>query len=258
MNSPTGRSSERWLLVPERRRRSRIRLVIFPHAGGSAGGYYGWHRLLPDEVELAVVEYPGRGSRFREPYLEDFSKALLRAHRAIAMAGRRLAFFGHSMGALFALEMTRRLEREAQQPPCLFVSACRAPVEDSPCGGRWRATPGIPDDELTRRYLDSVPAQLKAQPELMAKLLEVLRADVRLMSTYRWTAKAPVRCPIVAFGGADDPQVPALTLEEWRRHSSTSFAKQVYPGGHSYLEQQPEPICREITRKLLDAGSLID
>ena len=44
-----------------------LRLVCFPHSGGSASTYQSWVPLMPEDVELIAVQYPQRAERFTEP-----------------------------------------------------------------------------------------------------------------------------------------------------------------------------------------------
>jgi surfactin synthase thioesterase subunit len=59
-----------WFRVVPARERARLRLVCFPHAGGSASFFRSWARYLPDTVELAAVCYPGREDRICDPLPE--------------------------------------------------------------------------------------------------------------------------------------------------------------------------------------------
>lgn len=44
-----------------------VRLVCFPHAGGTASSYAPWRGRLDDRIELVSVRYPGREDRLAEP-----------------------------------------------------------------------------------------------------------------------------------------------------------------------------------------------
>ena len=43
----------------------RLRLILFPHAGGSASAFRTWE--MPQEFEVYGVQLPGRGPRRGEP-----------------------------------------------------------------------------------------------------------------------------------------------------------------------------------------------
>ena len=71
--------------------------------------------------------------------------------------------------------------------------------------------------------------------ELLALLLPILRADVRLVETYRSPARPPLEVEIVALGGADDPAISAAKLAGWRTHTTGKFSARLLPGGHFFL-----------------------
>src|SRR6185369_4393207 len=91
------------------------------------------------------------------------------------------AFYGHSLGALIAYELTRELRRRGNKLPMhLLLAARRAahvPSRETPCHQ-------LPDtafiDTLVRRY-NGIPPAILAEPELMKIFLPILRADFTLM-----------------------------------------------------------------------------
>ena len=126
------------------------------------------------------------------------------------------AFFGHSLGAVLASEVARRLaDRSLSLPTHLIVSGRRPPRVPDP-----RAPIGdLPDDafvsEINRRY-GGIPSEILANPDVLALLLPGLRADVIALETFRPGPRPPIPIPIFAFGGDADPMTPASHLEEWQ------------------------------------------
>ena len=57
-------------------RSPRARMVCFPHAGGTAAFFHPWRRLVPPDVELWAVQYPGRHDRVLEPCLDTMDAML--------------------------------------------------------------------------------------------------------------------------------------------------------------------------------------
>src|SRR5689334_14969295 len=98
--------SSRWFRRYRRVTDPRLRLVCFPHAGGSASAYRSWAALLPSDVDMLAVQYPGRQDRLAEPCLvamEQLTDAIVTA--LAPLCDRPLALFGHSMGASLAHEV---------------------------------------------------------------------------------------------------------------------------------------------------------
>jgi surfactin synthase thioesterase subunit len=52
-------------------RKSRLRIICLPDAGGNAASFRKWQDLLPQGVDVAPVELPGHGTRSREAPLHE-------------------------------------------------------------------------------------------------------------------------------------------------------------------------------------------
>lgn len=99
------------------------RLVCFPHAGGSASFYLPVSTALSPAVDVLGVQYPGRQDRRHEPGVTSVADLADSITRALADWGDRpLTFFGHSMGAVVAFEVARRMEGAGGGPVRLFAS----------------------------------------------------------------------------------------------------------------------------------------
>jgi len=121
-------SLSRWLSVPLPKPSARMRLFCFPYAGAGGSAYFAWTRALAHlPIEVCAVQPPGRENRLAElPYtvMEPLAAGAAAAIRE--SADRPYALFGHSMGALVAFEVLRRLRAvNAPLPVHVFVSAAR-------------------------------------------------------------------------------------------------------------------------------------
>jgi len=201
-----------------------------------ASAYRPWAMRAGPDLELWCAVLPGRGSRAAErtaSHMPTLADEL--AHAIRSRTDKPYALFGHSMGALLAYEVARRLDaRGPGRPRGLFVSS--APCPDAP-----RSTlrlKGLPDADLIRcfRQLGGIPAVVAENPEAMAAALPALRADLELMQTYQPPVVRPLECPITALGGLDDPMVAPPALAEWRRWTRASFKLRMLPGDHFYLQ----------------------
>ena len=88
------------------------RVFCFPHAGaGGSSLYRGWGANLCPAVP------PGREGRYLEPPIDRMEALIAALEPAIApLLDRPFAFFGHSMGAGVAFELTRALRRSGRSP----------------------------------------------------------------------------------------------------------------------------------------------
>jgi surfactin synthase thioesterase subunit len=225
-----------------------MKLYCLPYAGASAAVYARWRRRLPAGIEVVPVELPGRGRRMREP-LETTVPALL--DRVLLEVrpgpGRPFALFGHSMGAILAFELGRRLELQGHSPAVVFVSGTRAP------GSRHglRSSSLKSDAELLAELarLGGTPESVLADAELMEILLPVLRADFEVVASYVGDSACALRAPLVALGGADD-ETTSDGLAAWCAHTRSEFSMHVLPGGHFFIHSSEAELLAIVSERL--------
>jgi surfactin synthase thioesterase subunit len=236
------------------------RLVCFPHAGGSATAYVQLARTLPADFDVVAVQYPGRQDRFYEepftalaPLVEAVAAEL--ADELVADSGRPYALFGHSMGALVAFETARLLARrgELPEPQRLFLSGRGAP-------GVGPGAYALPDDDAgvlaEVRKLGGTDQEMLENPEVLEMVLPALRADYRLLSTYRWRGGEPLATAITALVGDNDPMVTVQEAGTWREQTVSDFELKVFPGGHFYLADQVGQVAAAVTGGMLAATAV--
>lgn len=242
MNSHLLRTeTNKWFICPQAKPGAPGRLFFFPHAGGGPAAFSAWCAALPDSIEGWIVHYPGRGSRFNEPLIEEVLELAEGLARAIEpLLEKSFSFFGHSLGGLIAFELARLLRRKNLHPDLLFISACAAPHLP-------RVHPPIhhlPAAEFLSelKSMNGVPAQLLQNDEAMRLLLPILRADFRAFENYVHAADEPLSCPIVAFGSLDDPRMSREYIEGWSLHTTAIFKSFFFPGKHFFIHEAKDPI----------------
>jgi surfactin synthase thioesterase subunit/glycosyltransferase involved in cell wall biosynthesis len=239
-----------WFPGADRAAEGALRLFAFPHAGGGASGFYSWSRWLPAHIAVCPVRLPGRESRIAEAPLERMDELVAALADAIApYLDAPFAFYGQSMGAVVAFELSRALRSAGRPLPlCLLAAAARAPQF------RRGHVPGPEPSDAAflaeLRRLGGVPAEVLERPEMLEVVLPALKADARLYRHYVYSEAAPLACPIRAYGGAEDPNIASEHLEGWRLQTTASFASQVFPGGHFFPDSQREAFLRVLVAVL--------
>jgi surfactin synthase thioesterase subunit len=228
--------------------------VCFPHAGGSAGFYLPFSAALYPRIEVLAIQYPGRQDRGGEPFVETITE-LADVVAAVLLAAeddRPLALFGHSMGALVAYEVARRLEAVGTALAGLFVSARGAPSGPRPAASRHRS-----DADLVAalRRLDGTDAAVLTDAALLQLILPAVRNDFRALDSYTYRPGAGLGCPVTALVGDADPTTTIAQADAWRRHTTGAFARHVFPGGHFYLTTQRPAALEAISDRLLPIGA---
>ncbi|RVX38766.1 surfactin synthase thioesterase subunit [Nonomuraea polychroma] len=228
---------------------SGVRLVVFPHAGGSASYYFAMSQGLAPGVETVVLQYPGRQDRFAEGCIDDLGTLADRAFDALrGWDDRPLAFFGHSMGSIVAFEVARRFQERGGGPPAwLFASGYPAPSRLRGGDVHLRDDAGIVAELTAVGGID--PAWLKDEG-LLATIMPPLRGDYTAIETHPRTYGVRLDCPITALVAQADPYTTVAESESWREHTSRAFDLRVYPGGHFYLEQHRAELVDTIAATL--------
>ena len=225
----------RWVRPLADRPGATVRLVCFPHAGGSANYFRPPAQALAPDIAPAAIQYPGRQDRRHEPPARSIAE-LAEAVTAVLGDGplrEPTVFFGHSMGATLAFEVIRRYEREFGGAPLgLIASGRRAPAIP-----RRDTLHTSSDPELLRemRNLNEKDAELLRDPEIQAMILPVLRADYRVIETYRFDGGPPLGIPIHAYIGDADPRVPVEEVRVWETHTAAAFELRVFAGGGHFF-----------------------
>jgi surfactin synthase thioesterase subunit len=234
-------------------RNAGARLVCFPHAGGSAPFFLPVATALSPRADVVAIQYPGRQDRRSEPLIDDLTSLTDRVHEVLRDEPELpTCLFGHSMGAIVAFELARRLEADGHGPVHLFVSGRRAP-------SAWRDEKVHLQDDAgilaEVRKLNGTASSLLGDDELMRAALPALRADYRAIETYRSTPETAVRCPITAFTGDSDPKTTLDEANAWSRHTSAGFDLQIFTGGHFFLTEHADEIIKIIDQQLQAARS---
>lgn len=242
--------ADRWLAAGPWPRAG-FRLFCFAHAGGGASLFREWNGALGDRVGVCPIQLPGRESRFREPAFTRLGPLVEALVEALSPhLDRPFALFGHSLGALVAFELARRLRREGLfEPSQLIVSGSRAPQLPRTEPDVHRLSDAAFRAELRR--LDGTPVELLENDELMDLLLPSLRADFALFETYAYTAGSPLSCPISALGGRDDPTVEHAELEAWRAQTTGRFRLRIFPGNHFFVRSGRALVLEELRHTLI-------
>ncbi|MFC1421400.1 thioesterase II family protein, partial [Streptacidiphilus cavernicola] len=254
---PLGARAERWIVgasgpAPASAPTSaRLRLFCFPNAGGTAGTYAGWRPHLPPGLSLLPVELPGHGARGHEDLAQDLEELAARALAALSgELDHPYALFGHSFGGLLAFEIARRIEREGLPAPrAVLVSAVRPPHLP-------KANPAATADD--NQLLDwlvasgGLPEELLRHTAYLGRLLRCLRTDLTMAERYQPPGPAPLAAPLHVLGGLEDPVAPLEDLSDWIDwEGEAPFSTSLFPGGHSYLFDHPQPLLNHLATLLL-------
>jgi medium-chain acyl-[acyl-carrier-protein] hydrolase len=142
--------------------------------------------------------------------------------------------FGHSMGAIVAFELARKMRRDNNLlPECLMVSGRVAPHVSIP----RPPIHALPQAEFVEglKALNGTPKEVLEDEGLMDLITPLLRADLAVHEAYAYAEEAPLKCDILAFGGLQDSEAGRDAVGAWRTHTEGRFIQRMVPGDHFFI-----------------------
>lgn len=222
-------SADSWVCfrrVPQ----AKVRLFCFPFAGGSANFFHHWALHLAPDVEVYGLQQPGKGQRIGEqPHLNMLMLLEELLQNTPALMDRPTIFFGHSMGAWIAYELTRRLERK---PDHLILSAA-----DPELRPKILPIHRMDDDQLLEemKALGGTPQEILDDMDFFRQFFPIIRADFKMLETHGSQAHEPLRVSATIWSGARDPRVAPAIAQGWVNKFADSVPHKTFAGGHMFL-----------------------
>ena len=231
---------------------ARMRLLCLPFAGAHPSVFLPLAKHLPDWLELIAVDLaklPHDSTNTDQSAWQNMMAHLSAA--AGALPPGPIAIYGHSMGANIALDLA---QSGAVEPEHLIIGARNWPG----AAGEQEAVRALSDiaqlndtalvSQMEMRF-GALPASM-AHPDVLSAVLPQLRADLSLLSTYRWRAKSPIKAPIMIIVGDDDPSTNDGATREWAAATSTNINSVKMISDHYFLTSAPQPLAQTIISAL--------
>ena len=216
-------------------------VLAFPHAGGSAREYLALDSHL-EHLEVAALQFPGRGDRLFDPPLtkvDDMVEVVLRTVRF----PRRFALLGHSFGALVALETARRLCAEGMQPALLVVS-CAARIFDSSTADTELDSARVAAEVVLAAHPEHGADANMGGTEEASRIANGLAADLEALRTFRSRIGDPLPVPILEITARDEHN--DHTASPWSEATSESYESVEVSGNHFYFRDGWSGAARHI------------
>ena len=157
------------------------------------------------------------------------------------------AIYGHSMGALLAYLLTKRLLRSGRRPPLhLFLTGCRAPSVL-----REHKRHLLPRDEFLAelKTLGGSPDEILADPVMMDLFEPIIRADFQAIENYRYQPSEPLALPITVITGKQEC-ISREDAEAWRIETTGKVRLLTLPGKHFFIYDHEQLLMRLIGEEI--------
>lgn len=245
-----------WFTTAREARSNDSALYCLAHAGGNAQDYLRWQSGLSDDLIMKAVTLPGTGRRYGEAYPTDINLLTENIAAAIEREGDKTFYlFGHSMGAILAWEVAKKLRTP---PGGLLLSASLSPTE-------------IPSPRIIRMaemdnetfiqemaYFNGIDESLMHNPFLNDIVAEKLKRDFKLIARYRYQYSAPVSVPVMVIVGEHDAHVTVGSLMKWQSHTQHFLGAKQVCGNHFYFNDHPEIMINAISEMVHESRKKID
>ena len=165
-----------------------IQLFILPYAGGSIASFKRLTDLINESIEVITVEYPGRGTRAKEPLvnsIQDLLNDAIEYCRDRKRPGIPYAIMGYSMGSVLAYEMVAR-DIFPELPLHMFIAAEVSPKDRAL---ELRKVENPTEDRIIERAkkLGGFDERLLANKRFFDIYMKPMMLDYRLFFQYRFS-----------------------------------------------------------------------
>eukprot|EP00058_Branchiostoma_floridae_P012892 XP_002598380.1 hypothetical protein BRAFLDRAFT_96863 [Branchiostoma floridae] len=249
-------------------------LVCFPANGGGPSLFHQWGEHFSEHnIEVVAATLPGWESRERESPISNLQQIVeaLGSQIMEILMGDKMAFYGHSMGALIAFEVAHFIHTKGRPCPShLFVGGWYAPSLPYPHPQELRVSPTLFDPLAgTQQVMEEakafsfLPEAVINNPAHLRRLLPCLQAGIEICKSYICAHKEPLPCRVAAFGGQDDPFVSPDLLDNWELVTSDSpasrpaFRKLIVQGGHFFITTSRQDVLNKLTHVLQEDNVII-
>jgi surfactin synthase thioesterase subunit len=244
-------TSPKCLVTPKQRPNADVKLICFPYAGGSVATYSTWVKNLPDNVELSIVQMPGRGPRMFETAHANMKDVMCELLAIMPdFLNKPYILFGHSLGSRIAFELMAELQTLKLPLPLHFIaSGSRGPHDKSNKKDIYH----LPEPEFIAelKKLNGTPKAVLENQELMDLFLPLLRADFELADTYCFEGDSVFNCPISVLGGEEDIDISFAQLESWQNFFVQKAKVHMLPGDHFFIDSHKD-ICLEKVNAIIN------
>lgn len=228
-----------------------MQLFCFTFAGGTAAFFDALEEQCRGRVSFVKLEYPGHGTRRKEPLCTSFEQVVVDFYAALKEkhSGGGYALLGYSMGSITLLEMLRTIlaKNELPLPRAVFLAAHIPAVEIH----LEQCAEEEVDDYVKRRTaaFGGVPEKLLNNRSFWRIYLPLYKADYRMISRYDFTAlQFSTEVPAVIFYSESD--TPRTQMEEWKKYFTGECEFIEYTGSHFFINGHHAEMAQVILKKL--------
>ncbi|WP_034762691.1 thioesterase II family protein [Chryseobacterium gregarium] len=220
-------------------------LFLLHFAGGNKYSYNFLQKTITSDIEFIPIELPGRGERFKESLITDKKEAIEDLFKKIKKKRNDSPFiiFGHSMGALLGLSVTRMLEEQNDIPEFLIVSGNPGPLENYKIPIRYNLDDSSFKEKISE--MGGIPVEILENKDAFAFFAKIMRADFECIEKGQdYEKDVIIKAPIYAMMGSEESL--NTKIKNWKRFTNSHFYHSILKGNHFFIHENSKEIGKLI------------
>lgn len=204
---------------------------------------------MPDDVELNLIQLPGREQRYGEPMLTELKTVAFGiVHAMLNYIDTPYIIFAHSMGVMVASEVVQELQKmHLPLPQHMILSSLPNHYIDHTQHEYFLKINNLDDKAFIQELIKTgvVSEQFINDKETLNIFLPILRADFALLGT-TFILNEILDVPITTIYCKDDKSVSESSLSLWQNVTRKNYQNITLLGGHLALMDDPLPFINVI------------
>ncbi|MDB5086621.1 MAG: Surfactin synthase thioesterase subunit [Mucilaginibacter sp.] len=218
----------------------KILLLALPFAGGNSYSYNFLKALLPGNIHLETLEYPGRGKRSKTALVNQMDvlidDLLPQYHEIVKEVNPgKVVVYGHSIGSVIGLTLIHVLNREKDllKPEMAIFSGHGGPQLTPK-----RMLSSLPSRELIAYFesIGSLQKEIVNDAELIDYILPILRNDLVLYENYTPVYENKLTIPLAVINGKQD-NILQKDIDGWQFETTVQVEFYQMEGHHFFMSQ---------------------
>jgi surfactin synthase thioesterase subunit len=218
----------------------KILLLALPFAGGNSYSYNFLKALLPGNIHLETLEYPGRGKRSKTELVNQMDilidDLLPQYHEIVKEVNPdKVVVYGHSIGSVIGIALIHALNREKDllKPEMAIFSGHGGPQLT-----QKKMLSSLPSRQLIAYFesIGSLQNEIVNDAELMDYILPILRNDLVLYENYKSVYANKLTIPLAVINGKQD-NILQKDIEGWRFETTAQIEFYQMEGHHFFMSK---------------------
>jgi acyl transferase domain-containing protein/surfactin synthase thioesterase subunit/short-subunit dehydrogenase len=242
-------STDPWVIKQSKTDTPKMRLFCFHHAGGGPSAFSGWRKKIPDDIDLCLIQLPGHELRRGEPLLATLDPVISGITQSLRQyLDVPYVFFGHSMGALLAVEVAKNLIKLNVPLPKYLILSSASPITEV---SRQDLSSLSDEDfiDFINKNFGGIPSSLLENKEILKEFLPTMRADFSILNSLP-PLKEALNIPVTTIYCMDDPSNSEESINKWASTTRASYQSIKLPGGHFEIINNADSFI-EVVLKIL-------